>query len=196
MRIVLASSSPSRKKLLCDAGVQPVIDPADIDEDAVFSTCSHLPPEQQVAVLAENKARAVAGRHPGDVIIGGDSMLLINGVLQGKPKTVETTIERWKNQRGTTAVLHTGHCIIGPQGQTVTRTSSTTIRFGNVSDADIAAYARSKEPLWCAGAFTLEAIGGWFIDSIEGDPSGVIGLSLPLVRKALYSMGLDVCDFF
>ena len=75
-------------------------------------------------------------------------------------------------------------------------TSTTTIRFAEASEADIEAYARSGEPLECAGAFTLEAMGGWFIDSIDGDPSSVIGLSLPVVRRALYSFGLGVSDFW
>ena len=70
------------------------------------------------------------------------------------------------------------------------------VRFGEPSDADIVAYAESGEPLGCAGAFTLEALGGWFIDGIDGDPSSVLGLSLPLIRRTLAEWGLDVSAFW
>ena len=75
-------------------------------------------------------------------------------------------------------------------------TVSTSITFGDVSDADIEAYARSGQPLQCAGAFTLEGLGSWFMDGIEGDPTSVIGLSMPLLRRALYRFGLDVSVFW
>ena len=122
-------------------------------------------------------------------------MLLLDGELLGKPHTVEATIERWKAQRGKEAQLLTGHAVwFG--GEWVVDTVATTIRFGDVSDADIEAYARSGQPLECAGAFTLEALGSWFIDSIDGDPTSVIGLSMPLLRRCLYRFGLDASDFW
>jgi len=104
-------------------------------------------------------------------------------------------VERWRAQAGKTAELLTGHCIIHGDRRVV-ETARTTVTFAAASEADIAAYAASGEPLACAGAFTLEALGGWFIDRIEGDPSSVIGLSLPLVRRALYDFGLDVSTFW
>ena len=128
-------------------------------------------------------------------------MLYLDGELQGKPHTVEETIRRWTNQRGKTARLITGHCIINldttaTDDDTFVRAVSTTVHYAHASDAAIRAYAKSGEPVNCAGAFTLEAMGGWFIDRIEGDPSSVIGLSLPLVREALYSFGYEVSDFW
>ncbi|MEJ5997438.1 Maf family protein [Corynebacterium sp. H130] len=191
MLLVLASASPSRKKILESAGVNPVIAPADVNEDAIIKEFGATPPV--VEKLAQAKAEAVS--FPHDVVVGCDSMLLLDGQLQGKPHTVENTIERWKQQRGKSAELLTGHYIIAPGG-TFAGTARTVVNFGSPSDKDIEAYARSGEPLKCAGAFTLEAMGGWFIDSIEGDPSSVIGLSLPLLRKALYSFGLSVSDFW
>ena len=122
-------------------------------------------------------------------------MLLLGGELQGKPHTEEATIERWHQQAGRTAELLTGHCLLFGDRRHV-ETSTTTVHFAHASEADIAAYARSGEPLQCAGAFTLEAMGGWFIDRIEGDPSSVIGLSLPVVRRALYAFDLNVSDFW
>lgn len=191
MKLVLASASPSRKKILESAGITPVIAPAAVDEDAIIAEFGATP--AVVEKLARAKAEAVS--FPGDVVVGCDSMLLLDGQLQGKPHTVENTIARWKQQRGKSAELLTGHYIIAPGG-TFSDTARTVVNFGDPCDADIEAYARSGEPLKCAGAFTLEAMGGWFIDSIEGDPSSVIGLSLPLLRRALYSFGLSVSEFW
>ncbi|AJE32370.1 Maf-like protein [Corynebacterium humireducens NBRC 106098 = DSM 45392] len=195
MRIVLASSSPSRRMILANAGVDPVIQPADVDEDALLASLQDASPADAVAALARAKAHAVAGQFHGDVVIGGDSMLLLDGRLQGKPHTEEATVERWREQAGKVAQLLTGHCIVH-RGEEFVETTSTTVHFAAASEADIRAYAASGEPWQCAGAFTLEALGGWFIDRIEGDPSSVIGLSLPTVRRALYRFGLDASAFW
>lgn len=195
MRLILASQSPSRASILRGAGVEPVLEPADIDERALENQLAGHSPADTVAALASAKAEKVASRYPDEPVIGGDSMLLLDGQLQGKPHTVDATIERWHQQAGRTAQLLTGHCLIFGAQRHV-ETSTTTIRFAEASATDIEAYARTGEPLECAGAFTLEAMGGWFIDSIDGDPSSVIGLSLPVVRRALYSFGLSVSDFW
>ncbi|RNE48783.1 Maf family protein [Corynebacterium alimapuense] len=195
MRLVLASASPSRRMILNSAGVQPLLRPTQVDEEAIAASLGNAPAGEVVAALAQAKADAVAAEYPDDVVIGGDSMLLLGDKLQGKPLTVENTIQRWREQAGATAELLTGHCIIYGE-QRVLETTRTTVTFAEASETDIIAYARSGEPLHCAGAFTLEALGGWFIDRIEGDPSSVIGLSLPLLRRALYSFGLDVSQFW
>ena len=195
MRLILASQSPSRASILRGAGVEPVLEPADIDERSLEASLAGHPPADIVAALATAKAEKVAERYPTEPVIGGDSMLLLDGELQGKPHTEEATIERWHQQAGRTAELLTGHCLIFGEKRHV-ETSTTTVHFAQASEADIAAYAHSSEPLHCAGAFTLEAMGGWFIDRIEGDPSSVIGLSLPVVRRALYAFDLDVSDFW
>ena len=195
MRLVLASQSPSRRMLLEQGGVRPVLRPAHIDEDAVIASLHSVDAATTVSTLARAKAETAIAEFPGDVVVGCDSMLLLDGELLGKPHTVEATIERWKAQRGKEAQLLTGHAVwFG--GEWVVDTVATTIRFGDVSDADIEAYARSGQPLECAGAFTLEALGSWFIDAIDGDPTSVIGLSMPLLRRCLYRFGLDASDFW
>ena len=195
MRLVLASQSPSRRMLLEQGGVTPVLRPAHIDEDAVIASLHDAPPATTVSTLARAKAEVVVPEYPDDVVVGCDSMLLLGGELLGKPHTVEATIERWKAQRGKQAQLLTGHAVwFG--GEWVVDTISTTIRFGDASDADIEAYAASGQALECAGAFTLEALGSWFIDSIDGDPTSVIGLSMPLLRRCLYRFGLNASDFW
>ena len=195
MRIVLASQSPSRAAILRSAGVDPVLHPAHVDEDAIQARLGEAAPATVVAELARAKAHAVAADYPGDVVIGGDSMLLLDNQLQGKPHTEAATIERWRAQAGSTAQLLTGHCLLFGE-QSFVETSTTEIHFADASERDIQAYAASGEPWQCAGAFTLEALGGWFIDRIDGDPSSVIGLSLPVVRRALYSFGLEVSQFW
>ena len=195
MRLVLASQSPSRRMLLEQGGVEPVLRPAHIDEEAVIASLHDAPPATTVATLARAKAETAIAEFPDDVVVGCDSMLLLDGELLGKPHTVEETVRRWKAQRGKDAQLLTGHAVwFG--GEWVVDTVGTTIRFGEVSDADIEAYAHSGQPLECAGAFTLEALGSWFIDSISGDPTSVIGLSMPLLRRCLYRFGLDASDFW
>ena len=195
MRLVLASQSPSRRMLLEQGGVTPVLRPAHIDEDAVIASLLDAPPATTVSTLARAKAETAIADFPDDVVVGCDSMLLLNGELLGKPHTVEATVERWKAQRGKVAQLLTGHAVWF-SGEWVVDTVATTIRFGDVSDADIQAYAESGQPLECAGAFTLEALGSWFIDSIDGDPTSVIGLSMPLLRRCLYRFGLNASDFW
>ena len=195
MRLVLASQSPSRRMLLEQGGVTPVLRPAHIDEDAVIASLHGVDAATTVSTLARAKAETAIAEFPDDVVVGCDSMLLLDGELLGKPHTVEATVERWKAQRGKVAQLLTGHAVwFG--GEWVVDTVATTIRFGDVSDADIQAYAESGQPLECAGAFTLEALGSWFIDSIDGDPTSVIGLSIPLLRRCLYRFGLDASDFW
>ena len=195
MRLVLASQSPSRRMLLEQGGVTPVLRPAHIDEDAVISSLLGVDAATTVSALARAKAETAIAEFPDDVVVGCDSMLLLDGELLGKPHTVEKTVERWKAQRGKEAQLLTGHAVwFG--GEWVVDTVATTIRFGDVSDADIHAYAESGQPLECAGAFTLEALGSWFIDSIDGDPTSVIGLSMPLLRRCLYRFGLNASDFW
>jgi septum formation protein maf len=175
-----------------------VLHPADVDEDAIIATLTTAgaDPEDVVLALARAKATTVATEYPHDVVIGADSMLFLDGELQGKPHTETEAISRWHKQRGKTAQLITGHHIIAPSADYYAA-ATTTVRFAaDITDTDIAAYAATGEPLPCAGAFTLEALGGWFIDRIEGDPSNVIGLSLPVVRRALYHFGYDVHDFW
>lgn len=201
MRLVLASQSPSRLMILRNAGVEPEVRPAHIDEQSLIDDLSGAPPADVVTALARAKAVAIVpGIGEAAIVVGCDSMLLLDGELQGKPHTVEETIRRWKAQRGRTAELVTGHAVAHATGdgdpRWFTEAVSTRIHFGDVSDADIEAYARSGEPLQCAGAFTLEALGGWFIDSIEGDQTSVIGLSLPLLRRAVYSFGLNSSDLW
>ncbi|MFE6716265.1 Maf family protein [Streptomyces albidoflavus] len=194
-RVVLASASPARLGLLRQAGLVPEVIVSGVDEDALTADS----PGALALVLAEAKAAAVAVRPEaaGSVLIGCDSVLDLDGVALGKPADAEDATARWKAMRGRNGVLRTGHCVIDTaSGRRASATASTTVRFGEPSDEEIAAYVASGEPLHVAGAFTLDGRSAPFIDGIDGDPGNVIGLSLPLLRRLLTELDLAITDFW
>ncbi|MEV5601059.1 nucleoside triphosphate pyrophosphatase [Streptomyces sp. NPDC052299] len=194
-RLVLASASPARLGLLRQAGLAPEVIVSGVDEDALTAPT----PADLALVLAEAKAAAVAAlpEAAGALVIGCDSVLELDGQALGKPGDAEEATARWKSMRGRAGVLRTGHCLTDTTtGRTVSRTASTTVRFGEPTDAEVAAYVASGEPLHVAGAFTLDGRSAPFVDSIEGDPGNVIGLSLPLLRRLLGELGIQVTDLW
>ncbi|UYQ64059.1 nucleoside triphosphate pyrophosphatase [Streptomyces peucetius] len=194
-RLVLASASPARLNLLRQAGLAPEVIVSGVDEDALTAPT----PADLALVLAEAKAAAVAARPDaaGALLIGCDSVLELDGEALGKPADAEEATARWKAMRGRAGVLRTGHCVIDTvTGRRASATASTTVRFGEPSDAEVAAYVASGEPLHVAGAFTLDGRSAPFIDGIDGDAGNVIGLSLPLLRKLLAELGISITDLW
>ncbi|MFJ9406164.1 nucleoside triphosphate pyrophosphatase [Streptomyces sp. NPDC101393] len=194
-RLVLASQSPARLALLRQAGLAPEVVVSGVDEDAITAGT----PGELARVLAEAKAAAVAGRPEaaGALVVGCDSVLELDGRALGKPADAEDATARWKSMRGRSGVLQTGHCVIDTAtGRQVSATAGTTVRFGEPTDAEIAAYVESGEPLFVAGAFTLDGRSAPFIDGIDGDPGNVIGLSLPLLRKLLAGLDVAITDLW
>lgn len=193
-RLILASASPARLTTLNRAGLTPEVIVSGVDEDALTAPT----PAALTEVLAIAKATAVAAELPPvadeTLIIGCDSLLDIDGEPQGKPATPDEAVRRWRAMRGRSGVLHTGHCILAlsPDGTRSTHAgvASTIVHFGEVSDAEIDAYVATGEPLRVAGAFTIDGLGGPFIDGIEGDPHTVVGISLPLLRRLLAELGV------
>lgn len=126
----------------------------------------------------------------GVLIVGCDSMFLLDGECYGKPHTPEVAFERIKQMSGKTGQLWTGHCLIDAKtGKTICKTSHASVTFAQMNDAEIRAYVATGEPLEVAGSFTLEGFGGAFIESINGDPHGVLGISLPLLRQMVSELG-------
>ena len=204
---VLASASPARRAVLVAAGIDPVVHVSGVDEDALAAELGAVSPAELVAALARAKAHDVAAAHPqaDAVVVGCDSMLHLGtedgeGELVGKPHTVEVARRRWALMAGCTGELLTGHCVLRVLDGTVTAeatgTATTTVRFADPPAAELEAYLTTGEPLEVAGAFTLDGLGGWFVEGIDGDPSSVVGLGLPLVRRLLREVGLSVTDLW
>ena len=204
MRVVLASASPARKAVLRAAGLDPLVEVADVDEDALLAAMPQASPAEKVTQLAAAKATTVArrigGAHPDAVVIGCDSMLDVGGELVGKPGDPETARRRWKAMAGGTGDLVTGHAVLRLAESEIDRVAEghavTTVSFADLSEAELEAYLATGEPLAVAGAFTLDGKGGWFVEGIDGDPSNVIGISLPLVRRLLAGVGVQVTDLW
>ncbi len=203
--VVLGSASPGRLKVLRQAGIDPLVVVSGVDEDAVVAG---LGPDASsndvVCALARAKAEQVANglAHLDStvaadcVVIGCDSMLEVGGRLAGKPRSADAAKSQWYSIGGRSGHLHTGHCLLRLRDSTVVHSeveaACTTVYFATPTGVDLDAYIASEEPLHVAGGFTIDGLGGWFVDRIEGDPSNVIGLSLPLTRRLLGRMDLSV----
>jgi septum formation protein len=202
--VVLASASPARLGILRAAGVDPLVAVADLDEEALLASVPHASPGEKVTTLAGAKATTVARRiadaHPDAIVIGCDSMLRIGGELVGKPADAGEVRRRWSEMAGGVGELVTGHAVLVLTDGGIDRVAEghavTAVRFGSPTDAELTAYIASGEPLGVAGAFTLDGLGGWFVEGIDGDPSNVVGLSLPLLRRLLSGVGVAVTDLW
>ena len=204
MRVILASASPARLSVLRGAGLDPVVEVSDADEDALRARLPDARPAAVVTALACAKASIVAGRVAASqqdaVVIGCDSMLAVNGTLVGKPADAEQARRGWRAMAGRTGHLLTGHAVFRLQGGEVGGTAqahaATAVRFATPTDAELEAYLASGEPLAVAGGFTLDGLGGWFVDGIDGDPSNVLGISLPTTRRLLAEVGVGVAQLW
>jgi septum formation protein len=189
VRVVLASASPARLAVLRGAGLDPEVIVSGVDEDA-YSAGSTA---ELAGLLAAAKASAVAEPLDSGIVIGCDSMLDLAGRALGKPASPQDAISRWHDMRGREGTLFTGHCVIDAgTGKRAQAVAATTVRFGTPADEEIATYVATGEPLSVAGAFTIEGLGGWFVDSIDGDHNNVIGISLPLLRALFLEFGVTI----
>ena len=192
-KIVLASASPSRKRLLESVGITPQIKVSGVDEET--PELLTLKPADLVIALAILKAHTVYNNAPdlkGTLIIGCDSTFEFEGENMGKPLTRASAIERCQALSGRSGYLHTGHCVIDTdQGIEVSDISTSKVTFAKMTESEISNYVDSGEPLEVAGGFTLDGRSAPFITHIEGDPSGIIGLSLPTLRKITMNLGLE-----
>ncbi|QOQ38290.1 Maf family protein [Trueperella pecoris] len=208
--VLLASASPARKATLEAAHIRPTVAVADVDEDSLLAAAKADDPQigaaDQVQMLAVAKARAIAaqflqapsGQAGGPtVVVGCDSMLEMGGKVVGKPHTAEVARERLREISGQAGDLHTGHCVIDIEsGRLAVGTSTATVHISTLSEAEIEAYIATGEPLVVAGSFTVDGYGGPFVERIEGDHHGVVGISLPLLRSLLGELGHSIVEFW
>ncbi|HEU5242032.1 MAG TPA: Maf family protein [Ornithinibacter sp.] len=202
--LLLASASPARRSTLLAAGVEALVRVSSVDEDAVVAAAQDVHGPLDAADVALLLARAKAedvvtaverddeADDDGILVLGCDSVLELDGEVHGKPVDAAEATARWRRMRGRSGVLHTGHWLVdlrasedGGTGGMVGGTASTTVHFAALADAEIDDYVATGEPLRVAGAFTLDGLGGPYVAGIEGDPSNVVGVSLPLLRELL-----------
>ena len=201
-KLVLASTSPARLRLLTDAGIDPVVIAPGVDEEQLTEMAMAAGQigntADLVLLLAKAKAEAVVNNSLAQdaLIIGCDSALDLDGESLGKPHEPEVAIERWKTMRGRSGRLYTGHWLIDnrinqPMPPANGKATNTVVHFANITDSEILAYVGTGEPLKVAGAFTIDGLGGAFLKGIEGDAHTVVGLSLPALRELTISLGVD-----
>lgn len=205
-RVVLASASTGRLKVLRQAGIDPLVIVSGADEDAIVGRLApDSAPAEVTTALAVAKANTVARALESTVaadcvVVGCDSMLFHDGKLVGKPDSAHAARRQWQLMADSAGELHTGHCIIrlcdGAVAHHFSESVSTTVVFGTPTDDELDAYLRSGEPVRVAGAFTLDGLGGWFVDAVRGDPSAVIGIGLPLTRRLLQDAGVSLVDLW
>lgn len=194
--IILASASPSRKRILESVGIDPRIVVSGVDEET--PELMALNPADLVIALAILKAHTVYNKNPeisNTLIIGCDSTFEFEGESLGKPMIIENAVARCRQLSGKSGYLHTGHCVIDTdQGIEVADISTSKVTFAHMSESEITNYVNTGEPLHVAGGFTLDGHSAPFISHIDGDPSGIIGLSLPTLRKIILNLGLEWSD--
>lgn len=198
--------------LLRQAGIEPITRAPETDEDAVTAQAvaergADLPPDELVLLLARAKAADVAHRLAAEdagfdgIVIGGDSMFVLDGRVYGKPYTAEEATRRWREMRGGTGILHSGHSVFrvrpGENLHEATAVAEAAVTFADdIADDEIAAYVASGEPLHVAGAFTVDSLGGAFITRVDGDPSTVVGMSLSTIRRLARELGVSWTDLW
>ncbi|UKA51183.1 Maf family nucleotide pyrophosphatase [Arthrobacter sp. FW305-123] len=212
-RLILASQSPARTKLLTEAGIGHDVLVSDVDEDAVQAKYGVTDAHDTALLLARAKAEAVAvlPEAEGALVIGCDSVFEFDGESHGKPYTAEVARERMLRMSGSQGVLHTGHWLVDcrntaadaednetPEGTgaTVGAVSSAEVHFAQMSPQDIEAYIATGEPLHCAGSFTIDGLGGAFIRKVDGDPHAVVGLSISTLRDLLVHANVGITELW
>jgi septum formation protein len=206
VHLVLASASPARRATLRAVGIEPTVIVSDVDETAAVSDAvnrhGRLEPADVAVLLARAKCEAVAADlTTSALVLGCDSVLELDGEAHGKPRDAVEATDRWRRMRGRAGTLHTGHWLRdqrpadeGGTAATLGATASTTVHFATLTDDEIDAYVATGEPLRVAGAFTVDGLGGAFIEGIDGDHHNVVGLSLPLLRELLAEVGVGWFD--
>jgi septum formation protein len=189
--LLLASTSGSRRSVLDATGFAYVTAAPDVDERDLIArhraAGEDVAPAREAGLLAQAKARDVAGSEEahGHLVLGCDSVFELDGSAYGKPHEPQVARERWRQMRGRTGILHTGHTVVDARGtdrREVSVTVSTSVSFADATDAEIDAYVATGEPLGCAGAFTVDGRAAALVERIDGDFHAVVGISPAALR--------------
>jgi len=186
-KIILASTSPRRKQLMELLGLPFEIMPSEYEEDMTLP----MTPGELAKHLSFGKAKAVAGKNDHAIVIGSDTFVSFENQVLGKPHTGERAREMLRMLSGKKHTIFSGLAIIDTDsGKTITDVSTTDVYFATMSEDEIDFYVNTKEPLDKAGAYALQEKGSAFIQRIDGDYQGAIGLSLRLVVRYLKEFGV------
>jgi septum formation protein len=207
MQLILASASPARLATLVGAGINPIVRVSHIDEEAIESSMSASTPSEIAQALARAKCEKIIQEladanelAPNTIIIGCDSVFELNGKPYGKPQNAIEAKSRWQEMMNKTGTLHTGHYITftneRSQQSSAEATASTQVHLGELTEPEMDAYLLTGEPFAVAGGFTLDGFGGAFVQGVTGDPSNVVGISLPTVRNLLQQLGITWTDLW
>lgn len=181
-QIILASTSPRRKQLLEQIGVEFTVEQTYFDEDVLLA----LPPNELVQAFARGKATDVALRFPEAIVIGADTMVVSKNGLMGKPKNEEEAREALRMLRGKSNEVMTGLAVMcKATGQEFVLMSSATVYMTDISDEEIDEYIASGEPMDKAGSYAVQDRGARFIERVDGDYSAVVGLPVSRVWRLL-----------
>ena len=194
VQIILASASLSRKRILEAAGILPRVLVSNVYEEAPIY--ESMNPKEMVLALAIVKAHTIREIiNEPCLILACDSTFEFEGESLGKPLSADVARERASRFSGKSGLLHTGHCLIDLEKEIeITDVASTKVNFSHMTEKEIENYAASGEPLHVAGGFTLDGLGSAFIQSIEGDYTNVMGLSVPLLRNMIKRLGYSWSD--
>jgi septum formation protein len=189
MRLVLASASARRRELLTAAGLSFVVDPADIDE----RRRPHEPPEDYAQRVAEEKVEVGRRRHPSDVVLAADTIVLVDDQLLGKPATPDEASAMLEQISGRAHDVLTGVAVVWPGGKR-SLVERTRVWFAPLSAEQIRWYVASGEPMDKAGAYAIQGLASRFVTRIEGSYSNVVGLPVAAVLQFLAQTGLSVAS--
>ncbi|SDB08237.1 septum formation protein [Pseudobutyrivibrio sp. YE44] len=182
MKVILASGSPRRRELLTQAGIEYIVDPADIEE-----VTSETLPAKVVEDLSRQKALAVAKNHPGEIVVAADTVVAFDDKILGKPSDEEDAFNMLTALSGRTHQVYTGVTIVTEDGKVNTFSECTDVEMYENSAESIKAYIESKEPMDKAGAYGIQGLGAILVKGIRGDYNNVVGLPLARVYRELYN---------
>jgi septum formation protein len=178
--LVLASASPRRQELLRNAGITFEVVPAHIPEDPLPREAAKDCAER----LARQKALAVAQKRPQDIVLGADTVVVVDGQFLGKPYDATDAARMLRRLSGREHQVITGVCLV-VGGKPSVASETTIVTVSELTDKDIAEYVASGEPMDKAGSYAIQGIASRWIPRIEGDYSNVVGLPVALVFRML-----------